>query len=392
MGHAILKVVFALLLAVGCSGGNGGSKLPGDSTGGNETALDLAADVAVEIPLDGLGAEGADGPGDEPDLCAGCECNDSCGLDVGNPEVEVPACGNGQCEAGEDASTCPQDCELPPACGNGQCEAGEDASTCPQDCEIPPGCGDATCAEDENCATCPDDCGDCCGNGACDAGETKDSCPQDCADACGDGVCSEGEDWTNCLSDCPNPCGDGACGPSEECNTCPQDCGACPGTPFCVFFGKAGDKVSCPVELAAADVNSPKAVGLQFKLGFDPAKVEFVKFHDELCTAQDNCMDWDIPPYVNVVPTGHNLAYTSVADGLVKVILYHGSDPTKALSGAWLVGGQVHGDPWLFDVVFKLTQDVAAGDGAVTVDELVATDQEANPLDVELDGSLLVTQ
>jgi hypothetical protein len=66
------------------------------------------------------------------------------------PSPYGTVCGNGICEAGEDASTCPQDCiatgsnatggSSGPAgptygvCGNGICEAGEDASTCPQDC------------------------------------------------------------------------------------------------------------------------------------------------------------------------------------------------------------------------------------------------------------------
>jgi len=307
-------LALALLLVAGCSAAGGGAKLPGDELGGNDVATELTADGAAEMSSDALLPDywiedWSDGPGNEPDglppgpdLCAGCQCDDSCGLETVGPDGEV-------------------------------------------------------------------------------AGPF-----------CGDGVCDAGESWLDCLSDCPNPCGDGACGPTEECETCPQDCGACPGTAFCNLSGKAGDEVSCPVDLAASGPDSVKAVGLQFKLGFDAASVEFVKFHDELCTDGNNCMSWDIPPQAIVMPTGHALAYNVLTDGLIKVILYHASDPLKPLSDAWMSQGLVQGDPWLFDIVFKLKQDLEPGTGEASVDELIATDADANPLTVEVDGNLLITQ
>ncbi len=45
-----------------------------------------------------------------------------------------PQCGNGICETGENASSCPTDCKPAAQCGNGICETGENASSCPTDC------------------------------------------------------------------------------------------------------------------------------------------------------------------------------------------------------------------------------------------------------------------
>jgi len=55
------------------------------------------------------------------------------------------------------ASLVPQ----PPVCGNAVCEAGEDCSTCQDDCGACPYCGDGACNGDENCDTCQIDCGYC---------------------------------------------------------------------------------------------------------------------------------------------------------------------------------------------------------------------------------------
>ncbi|MBN2560471.1 MAG: hypothetical protein JXQ75_06035, partial [Phycisphaerae bacterium] len=44
-------------------------------------------------------------------------------------------CGDGVCDAGEDSTNCPQDCEAGgPVCGDGVCDAGEDSTNCPEDC------------------------------------------------------------------------------------------------------------------------------------------------------------------------------------------------------------------------------------------------------------------
>ncbi len=48
-------------------------------------------------------------------------------------------CGNGQCEPGETAKNCPQDCSTSTGavCGNGKCETGESTASCPKDCTVP---------------------------------------------------------------------------------------------------------------------------------------------------------------------------------------------------------------------------------------------------------------
>ena len=65
---------------------------------------------------------------------------------------------------------------MPPVCGDGECEAGENASSCFDDCH----CGNGICdtAAGEDATTCPDDC--LCGNGDGDPGESNSSCPADC--------------------------------------------------------------------------------------------------------------------------------------------------------------------------------------------------------------------
>jgi hypothetical protein len=151
-----------------------------------------------------------------------------------------PVCGNGQCESGETAASCPADCQAAAVCGNGKCETGESAASCPGDCQAAAVCGNGQCEPGESLASCPADCkvvpGQC-GNGACEPGESELSCPADCGAAavavCGNGKCENLETDASCPADCgdgANPaCGDGWCDTDETCSTCPSDCGECAG-------------------------------------------------------------------------------------------------------------------------------------------------------------------
>jgi hypothetical protein len=102
------------------------------------------------------------------------------------PKVESIAaeCGNGSCEPGETAQSCPQDCAGGNTCGTGTCDAHETAQLCPQDCGGPMNnCGDGSCSGGETPQSCPQDCGgpvNSCGDGSCSGGETPQSCPWDC--------------------------------------------------------------------------------------------------------------------------------------------------------------------------------------------------------------------
>ncbi len=48
--------------------------------------------------------------------------------------IEPTVCGNGICEIGESASSCPTDCQLA-VCPDGECQPPETTATCPQDCK-----------------------------------------------------------------------------------------------------------------------------------------------------------------------------------------------------------------------------------------------------------------
>ena len=157
-------------------------------------------------------------------------------------------CGNGTCESGESAQSCPADCSGG-SCGGisfeGCCEGGllkycDDGVLQQLDCSDNPSCGwngqagfydcgttggsDPSGTNSKSCGSV----GPVCGNGNCESGESKQSCPADCGSAgpvCGDGKCEGTETYTNCSKDCSAPvCGDGECQAPETSESCPADC------------------------------------------------------------------------------------------------------------------------------------------------------------------------
>ena len=106
------------------------------------------------------------------------------------------------------------DC-TPAECGNGVCEAGEDATSCPDDCEA----GECPAGQVADC----DGSGECwtelwIGDGYCDGTAQQYGADLCCYDTDG-GDCTAEE----CVE---QVCGDGVCGPGENPTTCPDDCDA----------------------------------------------------------------------------------------------------------------------------------------------------------------------
>lgn len=175
------------------------------------------ADSTTEDAADSSDSCG-NGTCDEGETAESCpaDCN-LCGngtCDQGESRTSCPAdcdqCGNGTCDDGESKGNCEADCY----CGNGNCEYYETHQDCPQDCK----CGDGNCDTDETPQSCPSDCK--CGNNICDNGETVESCAADCT--CGNKVCDSNETSVTCPADCT--CGDGTCSVNETNASCPTDC------------------------------------------------------------------------------------------------------------------------------------------------------------------------
>ncbi len=137
-------------------------------------------------------------------------------------------CGNGSCDGGENAATCPQDCASSAVCGDLVCLASED---CNIDCD--PGlnatgkclaqvCGGAwsSCVSDGSCVAALQCIAGCQCNYACEV-----QCAQ---------LSSKIPSLQSCLNMCPLPCdagpvcGDGSCEAGETANTCPNDCAPLP--------------------------------------------------------------------------------------------------------------------------------------------------------------------
>ena len=162
------------------------------------------------------------------------------------------SCGNGICEAGEDASICQSDCPagIVQDCGNNHVDPGED---CDGDVASIFQCTSLGLGYSGGTLFCSSSClydySACtyCGNGICEAGEGPGNCQVDCSlgeNICGNGECEEGEDEYNCLQDCeqidPSVCGNGIREIGEDCDM--WDFG---GDNTCLEWGYDGGDLYC---------------------------------------------------------------------------------------------------------------------------------------------------
>jgi len=228
-----------------------------------------------------------------------------------------------------------------------------------------PKCPDGVCNGAETCQTCAADCGQCCGNKKCDFGETCTTCPGDC------GACPV--------------CGDNVCNGAETCSTCAKDCGACPPEAWCNISGAQGATGKCILKLAAASNTSPKATSLDFILTYDSTALAFSKFS---CLSGGN----DTCGTSSVTVSGHTIKKDEASPGKMKVMVYHAGAPETANTQAYLSGGNVQGDPKVFEIVFTLSKTIAAQSPTQpSLSDIVAFDAEVNELKVTMQNWVLVT-
>jgi hypothetical protein len=143
-------------------------------------------------------------------------------------------------------------------CGDGNCDAGEDCSSCEADCGVceDPNCGDGNCDATESCSSCEADCGVCseeyCGDEECNNDETCETCERDCSCTIGPFLhCLEGS-CVECLDD--ENCGEGYyCGEDnvcheDECIPIILDC-VSEGVECGIIYDDCGDQIDCEAEL-----------------------------------------------------------------------------------------------------------------------------------------------
>jgi len=215
--RGVLCLAVALTACTGSSEGSDGGVSPDDDAGSVPTCGQPGRTGQTTCEASTAGTCPAGQYCDDVMLtCStGCTSDDNCGANercarAGGASVGAcspcPACGNGVCDPGETAASCPGDCAAGPRCGDSSCDAGETPASCPADCAAGPVCGDDFCEAPETLASCPVDCAadPVCGDGACEGGETPTSCPADCAPmpVCGDSVCDVGESFGSCPGDC----------------------------------------------------------------------------------------------------------------------------------------------------------------------------------------------
>ena len=178
-------------------------------------------------------------------------------------------CGNGACDPGETATSCPADCAVSACVKNGETFTDTNKQCCPGLMKFRSETGIYNCGQESQLLKSK------CGDSVCDAGETAINCPQDCGSVSDTGKskctasggswvwtdcgscrppatktarlnqasgacpavcmpeyvcqCPAGNYWASleegCIGKITAVCGNGTCDPGETAASCPQDCG-----------------------------------------------------------------------------------------------------------------------------------------------------------------------
>lgn len=143
------------------------------------------------------------------------------------PEARSAVCGDGSCDPGETADSCPQDCAGGGplmSCGDGVCQEWELTEShpgyCPGDCgeDYPDRCGDGVCQEWETYKSMGLYCEEDCAKAERCATYIRYGVPEEHCAVCGDGVC---DPFERCVS---SDIGEGY--GTDDCGGlyCPEDC------------------------------------------------------------------------------------------------------------------------------------------------------------------------
>ncbi|MCO4760791.1 MAG: lamin tail domain-containing protein [Myxococcales bacterium] len=317
---AIIAVLLAASLSIGCSGNDGTTTpQPSEDAGATdttaptdvETTTDTAADTGSKsdgwVDSGGVVSENTNvlcNDGKDNDNDGTTDCDDlSCSTGIG-----VTVCGGGNTDKENTDETCKDgkdndsdgktDCDdtdckestLVTVCDvavdpkkentNAACDDGKD-----NDGDGYTDCKDFDCSKNSSVTVCGSSSGGKCGNGKCDSGETEKNCAKDCGKAGPNsciGKCGEYDEKAKCQCDtecvaekdcctdykavCTSTkpvCGNGKCESGETASNCAKDCKTTTPTGSCK--GKCGDydqAASCQCD---ADCGSWKDCCSDFK-------------------------------------------------------------------------------------------------------------------------------
>ena len=259
-------------------------------------------------------------------------------------------------------------CTLNDTCEGGQCTGDPD-----------PKCG---CDSTAMCAPL-DDGNPCNGTLACIGGQcvvdpaTIVSCPADgyeCKEGWACNTSSGACEGTAMVCDDGIACTDDKCEIGKGCIHEPTP--ACPVGYICKLWGNKGELQDCALRLARKNQSDPMPTAGEVKLHYDTKKMKLTNFVDKFCIGMMcgdilfvSCNDGESDCKVgqNLKPTGHTLDVlpTDMDEwkGLVQAATFHMTDPSTALTEAYVNGtATAGGDPEYLLARFELLQDIAEAD------------------------------